>query len=394
MTGPVLIKAASLNNYCETARALGVNPLPLLRRCGIRAADLDHPESRLSLQSAVRLLELTADAARVEDFGLRVGATRRLSNLGMLALLAYVEPTVRDALHALIRYLPVHTDAVEIRIEDHGARTVIREDHRFVAHLRNRQEVELSIAVLHRVLKSFLGDAWRPQRVCFTHTRPRGRTLHAQVFGVSVEFDAEMDCIVCRSDDLDRPIPTADPVAAAYLRRQLGTMGGSENASLEAQVRALVTELLPTGRCSAAAVAAQLGLPPSTFYRRMSLEPQSYADIVAAGRRELAARYLRNLARSQSEVAGLLGFSSLSAFSRWFKREHGLTAREWRAREAAAGRSPLGAGAHAPQRVECRAVNAPTKRRLRRAAGRRAGPASARRSSRTRSSGSRARCRT
>lgn len=349
----MLIKAASLGNYLETTRALGVDPLPLLRRCRIRAADLDDPESRVSLASAVRLLELTADAAGVEDFGLRIGASRQLSNLGLLALLAHVEPTVRDALAALIRFLPVHTDAVEIRIDAHGSRTVIREDHRHVAHLRNRQEVELSIAVLHRVLKRFLGDGWRPQRVCFTHAPPRGRTIHAQVFGVPVEFGAEIDCIVCRSSDLDRPIPTADPVTAAYLERQLGTLVGSgHNDSLAAQVRTIVTALLPAGRCSAAAVARQLGLPSSTFFRRMDALGESYAAILAAVRDEMAARYLRNPQRRLGEVAELLGFSSLAAFSRWFKRRHGRTARDWRAREAAVehDKAPPRASARPPRR--------------------------------------------
>ena len=43
-------------------------------------------------------------------------------------------------------------------------------------------------------------------------------------------------------------------------------------------------------------------------------------------RRELFARYLKDGARSLTEVSALLGFSASSAFSRWHRQQFGIAA--------------------------------------------------------------------
>ena len=326
-----LLRSASLNNYLEVTRSLGLNPLPLLHEVGISASDLANPDTRIPLEAVVKLLDNTARAAGAEDFGLRMAERRRLSNLGPLALLAYVETTVREALFALIRYLPLQTDAISIKIEESRGVAVISEEHKHVSYLANRQEIELSIGVLYRVLQGFLGDAaWRPQSVCFTHAAPGDLSTHRRVFGARVDFDSDMDAIVCRSTDLDRPIPTADPVTAAHLHRFLSTITDPLDAALATQVRQLITAQLPTGSCSAETVAHQLGLPPRSFFRKMAQQEASYADILDEVRGELAMRYISNPERPLTEVSGLLGFSGLSAFSRWFKRQYGCNPSDWR----------------------------------------------------------------
>ena len=47
---------------------------------------------------------------------------------------------------------------------------------------------------------------------------------------------------------------------------------------------------------------------------------------------ELVTRYVENRDRSLASVAELLGFSALSAFSRWFRSQFGCSVSEWRTR--------------------------------------------------------------
>jgi transcriptional regulator GlxA family with amidase domain len=49
-------------------------------------------------------------------------------------------------------------------------------------------------------------------------------------------------------------------------------------------------------------------------------------------RRDLAKTFVENSRRPLSEVAGLLGFASLSAFSQWFGKTHHRSAAAMRAR--------------------------------------------------------------
>jgi AraC-like DNA-binding protein len=56
--------------------------------------------------------------------------------------------------------------------------------------------------------------------------------------------------------------------------------------------------------------------------RRIDRNP----DIVAGVRRELAERYLADPQRNLAEISSLLGFSSISGFSRWHRQQFGRTA--------------------------------------------------------------------
>jgi hypothetical protein len=48
--------------------------------------------------------------------------------------------------------------------------------------------LELSVGVLYRIMKTFLGDAWRPEEVCFMHSAPKNPEVHRGFFGTRVRF--------------------------------------------------------------------------------------------------------------------------------------------------------------------------------------------------------------
>jgi AraC-like DNA-binding protein len=92
----------------------------------------------------------------------------------------------------------------------------------------------------------------------------------------------------------------------------------SRTAVLE-QVHQMIWTLLPTGRYSVEQVAARLGRDRRTLHRH-SREGATFSTLLDQVRRELATRYLANPHHPLSEIAGVLEFSELSAFSRWFSR--------------------------------------------------------------------------
>ena len=96
--------------------------------------------------------------------------------------------------------------------------------------------------------------------------------------------------------------------------------------------RLLVEFLLPLGRCSTVHVSNDLGVQPRTLHRRLIAEGQSFSAIVQSTRARLATHYLANERYSLTEISGLLGFATPSAFSTWFRQHFGTSASEWRAR--------------------------------------------------------------
>jgi AraC-like DNA-binding protein len=168
------------------------------------------------------------------------------------------------------------------------------------------------------------------------------------VFGAvtRIEFGADFDGIVCRASDLEKPIPAADPVLAAYARRWLDELArGAGREALGEQVRQLVRTLLPSGRCTVERVAASLGVDRRTVHRHLAREGTTFSGVVVDARRALVERYVASGERPLSDVAELLGFSTQSAFAGWFKAQYGCSATAWRA--AGGGTAGVGGVARA-----------------------------------------------
>jgi hypothetical protein len=83
---PRFIRSACLTDYVPIARSFGLDPYRLLKHAGLDRSCLVDPEIKIPVGGVCRLLETSAQAARAEDFGLRMSEPRRLSDLGPLAL--------------------------------------------------------------------------------------------------------------------------------------------------------------------------------------------------------------------------------------------------------------------------------------------------------------------
>ena len=290
----------------------------MLERVGLPGSCLRNPDLRISADAVAELLEASASAARAEDFALRLAQRRGLSNLGPLALIVREQPTVRKAIKVLIQYIALHSDALCPRLEEND-RVVTISRMLSSKRLRTRQALELAVAMFYRIIKTFLGDAWRPAEVCFRHSAPNHPEVHRRFFGTRVRFDWGYDGIVCKAADLEKAIPASDPVMARYLKDYFDSILPSARAEVSETVRELMWVMLKSGSCSAERVAKHLGVDRRTINRRLASEGQSYSSILDAVRRDMVTSSVEHGQRPLNEIAGMLGFSGLSAFSRWFR---------------------------------------------------------------------------
>jgi len=170
--------------------------------------------------------------------------------------------------------------------------------------------------------------------VCFAHSAPNQPSCHRRVLGAEVSFNQDFDGVVCARRDFDAGIPSADPAMALQLARYSERAIRERPRQLEDQIRELVQLLLPTGQATVERVAAHLGVDRRTISRRLTVRGTSFSAILDAVRAALAATYLDGGDRSLTAIADLLGFSALSAFSRWHVQRFGESPSALRARRA------------------------------------------------------------
>lgn len=322
-----ITRLATLGEFVEAARACGLDPLRLALAVGLAPSHLTDPDQRVPAAAFGRLLEAAATRGGGEDFGLKVADRWTLTTLGAVGLAVRSQPSARKGLEALSHYIWVQNEALSLSLEEAGDLVVAR-----LGAEAGPQTTLFLLACLVKILRGVLGADWSPVETHLTSSPPSEGRLHRRLVGPELRFGSAFDGVVCRAADLERPPPAADPALAAQLEGELRALGARQGRGPAQRVGELIAALLPGGDCTVERVARELGVDRRTVHRRLAAEGTSFSRLLDETRRTLVAPHLERSARPLEAVAELLGFSSLSAFSRWHRQAFSETASGRRAR--------------------------------------------------------------
>jgi len=327
------IRAVSLLGYEDVAASVGLDGPAMLRGVGIAKEALADPENRIPAVAVAELLKLSAARSGREDFGLLTAQKRMFANLGPVSMLLEYLPNLREVVRVAIDYQRHFNDIVDISLEEDGDGCLIK--LALEPGLGGDQIVDQTIGVAHRVLLGASGGSWRPECVHLARPPPRDRLPWQRFFSAPIEFAASCNGFSCSADSLLVPNPRADATMALHARRLLGLVSVDAGPKpLTQRARRAIATLLPDGRATLDQVAAHMALSPRSLQRQLAAEDCRFGELLADVRQELAAAYLRNPAQPVTSVAGLLGYASPSAFTRWFASVFGASPQSWRAAEA------------------------------------------------------------
>jgi AraC-like DNA-binding protein len=324
-----LIRSASLTHYAEIARSVGIDPKAMLKQARLPLHCLENPDLRVAVAGVRRLLETSAEASGVEEFGLRLAERGGYSTLGPVALVVREQATVGAALKALARYIQLQNEAMRLEIDRRDDLVTLAMFLRGGPQRATRQSTELALGRIHRLIASLFPADWRPLEVHLAHSPPRRRAYHRKFFGCDVTFNSEFDAIICYARDMDRAIPTAQPMLASYVENRVREIG-TRPEYWDGKVRELMRALLPGGDCTIETVAEHLGCDRRTVHRRLRECSTTFSAILDTERSDVVMRVIEDGNRPLKEIAGLLGFSAQSALARWFRGKFGCSITEWR----------------------------------------------------------------
>src|SRR5262245_64870442 len=164
---PHLIRSASLTDYLEVARSVGLDPYRMVDAVGLPRECLSDPDVTIRLAAVARLLESSAKSAGIDNFGLRLSEKRLPSNLGPVGLIAREQPTARTAVEVIARYIGLHSDGISVRIREDTDLVLVMPVVSVSRSVPLRQMVEQSVGVTFRTLKIILGTDWKRQIIGF-----------------------------------------------------------------------------------------------------------------------------------------------------------------------------------------------------------------------------------
>jgi AraC-like DNA-binding protein len=286
------------------------------------------PTLKLGLDRYCALFEQAARRTGDSNFGLWFGHQFEPRDLGLWGYAAVSAPTLGSALETLVDLFPLHQESSAMHLERTPA-GMIRLEYQIEAPaiVARRQDAELSLGMFQNLIRECLGRSWAAEEVHFEHPQPECWREHERAFDAPVYFSRPTNALIFRERALGMPMPARDARLAATMRTCLEQLSlrNSAPASVGMRVRNLVRAMLPDGCPTLEAVAARLRMAPSAVQRELAAEGLSYRDLVEDTRRTLALAYMRERQLPLSEIALLLGYSELSAFSRAVRRWTGAS---------------------------------------------------------------------
>ena len=317
------------------AKTQGIDIEPLLKGADLTRRQIENRKIWIPVRNQIRFVNLVADALGDDRLGFNLGLTFDLRGAELLYYVMASSDVLIEALRRGARFTAVANEAVAQTCRENGNTISLALRYVGVSRHLDRHQMEFWMTCLVRICRQLTGLRLQPITVKFAHRRNPCPPDIAEVLGNNIEFGAGKDELVFHKRVGESPIVSADPylnrLLLEYCEQALKHREGRSRGSFRTNVENAVAPLLPHGKARAELVARELGVSPRTFARKLAAEGVTFTTLLQNLRSDLTSRYLADDSLSISQIAWLVGYREVGAFSHAFKRRTGKTPRQARA---------------------------------------------------------------
>lgn len=326
----------------EYGAARGLDRAALTRLTGRSEEELREPGLRIPILAQC---EVFAQVMRELDdpaVPLRIAEATSMEDLHVMGFAVLTARDGREGIQRAVRYGRLISNASRWEHFEREDRVVVRHHRDLEPTLGVRAANEGALADFVSGAQQIHGAAATPLRVGFRHRAPRDLRAHEAFFGCPIEFEAPYDEFELPLALCDKPLQNVNPALSAFFVQHAEQLLRQESTedTLRTRVRQEIAAQLPNGELSLGLAARRLAVSERSLRRYLTEENTSFSDLVAEVRYERARVLLDSPRLSLAEIAYLLGFSNVSAFSRAFKAWSGKAPGQYRGQ---GGRGAAGA---------------------------------------------------
>lgn len=314
-------------------REAGIHPGPLLSKAGLTVEQIDDNSARIKVRSQIRFLELAADTLGDDFLGFHLARDYDLRAIGLLYYVLASSQIVSDALSNAARYSGIVNEGISLKFQ--AIREVaIALEYLGVERRSDYHQVEFWVVSVVRLCRQLTNRRLVPSRIRVIHHRKKMPAEFRSLLGCEIEFGSTVDEVVFPAAVKQMPVGSADTYLNELLIKYCDDAVAHREPgrlTLRSSVEKAMAPLLPHGKARAVEVARQIGMSHRTLARKLSSEGLSFSEISEELKADLAQQYLSDGALPISQIAWLLGFREVSAFTHAYKRWTGITPRQARA---------------------------------------------------------------
>jgi len=325
------IRAGILEHFRSTVEALGADAGALLREADVAPEVMTIPGIYLPYANYMKVMDLAARATNAPHFGLEMMRSATTETLGTTGIIMTQADTVGAAWDALAHFYRIH--------DTYGAVTMWQNDEHAVMRYSipgndlpgARQVHDAAAGIATNIMKQFCGAAYRSSAYSLPYPQPEDLSCYACLGTDELRFGSDVMEVYFDRSLLERELPGRSDEMRSVLNHYFASREqGSPNPTSQ-RVEDIIRRLLPTGHCTLSRVADTLYTTDRTLQAKLESERSSFRELLAKVRREIATYHLSRGDMQLTQLAMILGYSELSAFSRSFRRWYGVSPKRWAA---------------------------------------------------------------
>jgi AraC-like DNA-binding protein len=303
--------------------------------------ELGEPGLRIPMQVQCDVFAAVVRALDDPAVPLHIAEATSMEDLYVMGFAVLTAHDGREGIQRAVRYGRLITNASRWEHFEREDRVVIRHHRDMEPTLGVRVANESALADFVAGTRQIHGPEVTPLRVGFRHRAPRDIRAHQAFFRCPIEFEAPYDEFELPLWVYERRLQDVNPALSAFFVKHAEELLRQHDTedTLRGRVRQEILAQLPNGELSLGRVASRLAMSERSLRRYLTEENTSFSDLVAEVRYERARVLLDAPRLSLAEIAYLLGFSNVSAFSRAFKAWSGKAPGQYRDQS---GRGPAG----------------------------------------------------
>ncbi|KZY30324.1 AraC family transcriptional regulator [Alcanivorax sp. HI0083] len=302
----------------------GQDVAAILARYGLEEALFRDPEARVDVHVSTALLDYCQVLLEQPALGIELARHAQYTHFGALGLAVAAGGDLYSVLNRVTRFHRLISNLVRTELHVNDGTVELR-FFSATEHEPHPQALVFVMASIVRVLRVRISADYNPLLVGYPDwLEDDMRVTLADYFNCPLAV-GEGYALVFDKASANRILASSDIQLAAMLDATLSQrLAVAEEASLADRLSLWIQERLPDGEPAQKDAAEALCMSTRSLQRRLAEDGLTWKLLLENTRKSLVEQHLRTSGMSITQVAFLLGFSEVSAFSRAFKKWYGM----------------------------------------------------------------------
>lgn len=313
-----------------TSQQQGGDPDAILRAAGLTRFDINSEQGRLSAASHYRMLVLMQKyVGKIHEEIIYEDVSQLYEQYPELISFCLNQPSPRAAIKALLVYRAVIGNCDDIQVREGAIYTQYKYINQGPSSLEASQAIS-NFVIICQILRVYLPHL--VVSVGFIGTQPLHFRQLDQFFGTHCRWEQGENSLAISNLMLDSPSDCYNKLLDQLQTTRLESMCANINVhiSFESMVEELIRHNIRSGIMASddnflMEVCSAMNISRWTLNRKLQGEGCSFSTLLKKVRMMEACRLLGEGAQPLQDISGLVGFSSQSAFNRFFKTNANMT---------------------------------------------------------------------